>query len=93
MVTIDSDGGDPLLPNLQVVVFLINSNRPPTSAGGDVQPDSGKRGLLHEDSYAKSLLPMLCQSVSRLYERARFTILTTPTTKLPELPFPTDIVA
>ena len=93
MVSIDSDGDDPLLPSLQVVVFLIDSNRPSTSAGGHIQPDSVQRGLLPEDSSAKILLPVLCQSVSRLYERARFTILTTPTTKLPELPFPADIVA
>jgi hypothetical protein len=71
-----------LLPNLQVVVFLVDSSRPSSSAGGYIGPHVGQ-----------TLLFMLCHSVVRLYEHARFTILTTPTTKLPELPFPTDTFA
>lgn len=70
------------MPRLRVLVFLADSNRPSQSAGGYVQRHSGQ-----------SLLPLFCQSVARFHEDVRFTILTTPTTKLPVLPYPTEIFA
>ena len=75
-------GDDPLLPHFKVAVFLADSNRTSTSAGGYLQAHSGQ-----------NLLPLFCDSIVRLYPNASFSILTTPTTSLPQLEFPTEIVA
>lgn len=75
-----SDSRDPLLPNLNVAVFLADYDWPQEASSSFRQSQVGQK-----------LLPMLCDSVAHLYPEASFTILSSPSTDIPDLPYNIDV--